>query len=67
MTSLLFYIFSTTVTKGIRHCKDNGIMLPLSKRVPKHFVRRSELYEEEEEKEIVLSFVLFISVTIIVS
>lgn len=65
VTTLLFCSFSITVTKVISHCKDNGIMLLLSKRLPKHFARCSEHYEEEKEKEIVLNFVIFISVTLI--
>ena len=67
MTTLLFCIFSITVTKVIRHCRDNGMMLPLSKREPKHFARYGEYEEEEEEKGIVLNFVIFISVTLIAS
>ena len=70
MTTLLFCIFSITVTKVIRHCRDNGMMLPLSKREPKHFARYGEQEEEEEEEEekgIILNFVIFISVTLIAS
>jgi nucleoside diphosphate kinase len=64
----LFCIFGIAVTKVILHFKDNGmIILPSSKMVQKHFARCSELYEEEEEKVIVLNFVLFISVTFIAS
>jgi len=43
------------------------MMLPLSKREPKHFARYGEYEEEEEEKGIVLNFVIFISVTLIAS
>lgn len=64
MTTLLFYIFRAAVTKVIRHCKDNGMMLPLSKTAPQHFARCGERYEYEE-KEIVLNFAAFIPVTCI--
>ena len=66
MLHLFLYIFSITAKKEspppILHFRDNGMMLPVSQMVPQHFARCSE-HQEEEKKETVLNFVVFISVT----